>query len=54
MTENSSKSTDSESVVTPQGRLPEGHPMNIGTELVTKGAEAVNLEKRIITGEAKE
>ena len=54
MTDNSSNNTESESAVTPQGRLPQGHPMNIGTELVTKGSEAANLEKRIITGEAKE
>lgn len=53
MTENSQNSTESESAITPQGRLPQGHPMNVGTELVTKGSEAANLEKRIITGEAK-
>lgn len=54
MTENSPKSTESESAIMPQGRLPQGHPMNVGTELVTKGSEAANLEKRIIAGDAKE
>ncbi len=53
MTDNSPKNAENESTVTPQGRLPQGHPMNIGTELVTKGSESVNLEKRIITSEAK-
>jgi hypothetical protein len=54
MTDNSPINTENESAIKPQGRLPQGHPMNVGTELVTKGSEGANLEKRIITGEAKD
>jgi hypothetical protein len=53
MTDNLPKNSENESANTPQGRLPQGHPINIGTELVTKGSEVTNLEKRIITGDAK-
>lgn len=54
MTDNSPINTENEQAITPQGRLPHGHPTNVDTELVTKGSEAANLEKRIITGDASE
>ena len=53
MTDNTPINTENESAMKPQGRLPQGHPMNVGTELVTKGSEAVNLETCMITGETQ-
>lgn len=54
MTENTPKTTGSESAAEPQGQFPKGHPVDVGTEPVLRGNEAANFEKRIITGEAKE
>ena len=53
MTDNSPKGEESESAVVQQGRLPQGHPMNVGTDPVMRGSEAAILETRIVTGETK-
>ena len=48
MTDDSTKNQEGES-----GAMPQGHPLNVGTEPVMRGSEATNVETRIVTGETK-